>query len=134
MTVYLAAPWELQADVKRFAEALQRVGIGMTSRWLDRVDDELTDEWANHCLTDIRRADAFVIWNPQEWWCTGTGGRHVELGVAITLRKPIIVIGARTNIFHHLRHVALVPMSDPATMAGTILFSLTDDTFMTETR
>jgi len=135
MTVYLAAPWELQADVKRFAEALAGVGVGVTSRWiaLDPALNTFTDEWANHCLTDIRRAVAFVIWNPEEWARVGTGGRHVELGVAITLRKPIFVIGARTNIFHHMRHVALVPMADAPVMAHAIRAALTDDTFMAET-
>lgn len=121
MNVYLAAPWELQADVRALHEALLEAGFGSIARWLDADSNTYTEEWANNCLEDIRRCDVLLIWNPAIWARVGTGGRHVEVGFALALEKPVIILGARTNIFHHLPGVVLVDITDPATMVDRIV-------------
>lgn len=103
--VYIAAPWELQADAKRLADLLAHAGVQTTASWLYAESEVLTDGWARRCLRDITTCDLLLAWNPDEWARTGTGGRHVEAGYALALAKPVIVVGARTNIFHHLRQV-----------------------------
>lgn len=123
MKVYLAAPWELQADVKRLHEALVDAGFDSIARWLEADSNTYTEAWAWACLEDVRRCDVFMLWNPRQWERTGTGGRHVETGVAIALDKPVIILGARTNIFHVLPGVMLVEISDAATMVARIIAS-----------
>lgn len=121
MRVYLASPWELQADVKQLHDALVDAGIDSIARWLDADDNTYTEAWAMRCLEDVRRCDVFMLWNPEAWGRIGTGGRHVELGYALALDKPVIVLGARTNIFHHLSYVLLVAIEEPATMVERII-------------
>jgi hypothetical protein len=108
--VYIAAPWELQQDAKAFGAALEQAGVTVTASWLGAESEQLTDEWAWNCLRDIVTCDVLLAWNPEEWARIGTGGRHVEFGYALALFKTVIVVGARTNIFHHLQqidHVAI---------------------------
>jgi hypothetical protein len=112
MKVYIAAPWEEQPRGKLLAFALERAGLVVTSRWLEASRETLTDEWATNCLHDVAGADVLVAYNPETWARTGTGGRHVELGFALALGKLVLVVGARTNIFHHLAGVECLPISD----------------------
>lgn len=37
-----------------------------------------------------------------------TGGRHVELGMAIAWKIPILIIGERSNVFHVLPQVRVI--------------------------
>lgn len=109
MRIYLAAPYQMREAAKAFALVLAGVGVGCTSRWVfDDGAAAINDDWARKDLTDVRRADALVALNPAEWAQTGTGGRHVEFGYAVALQKPILVVGVRTNIFHHLSDVMVV--------------------------
>lgn len=112
MNVYLAAPWELQGDVRALRDALVDAGIHSVARWLDADSNTYTEEWASNCFWDIQRCDVLMLWNPESWGRIGTGGRHVEVGLALALEKPVILLGARTNIFHHLAGVVLVPIDD----------------------
>lgn len=108
--VYIAAPWELQDQAKRLAAILREAGVQTTASWLHAQSECLTDEWARNCLRDIRQCDVLVAWNPEDWARGGTGGRHFEAGFASALAKPLVVVGARTHIFHFLRtvdHVAI---------------------------
>jgi nucleoside 2-deoxyribosyltransferase len=106
--VYLAAPYPCLDDALIVAMAFKSRGIGITSRWLYE-SAELNGLWARNDLADVARADVVVILNPPEWRELGTGGRHVELGFAIALWKPIVLIGAASNIFHRLPEVHIVP-------------------------
>lgn len=109
LRVYLAAPFELQAPAAVLRGDLdKRHGIGCTSRWLDAKDRQETNGWARRCLSDVEAADVLVALNPESWGRAGTGGRHVELGYALALRKPVLVVGARTNLFHFLLDVTVV--------------------------
>lgn len=97
--VYIAAPFELQKVARAARTALGTAGIAVSSRWLDVGADD-SDAVARLCLEDVAAADALVAINPREWARLGTGGRHVELGYALALGKRIVIVGARTNVFH----------------------------------
>ena len=105
---YIAAPWELQAEAKQLGEFLTHAGVTTAADWLNASTNTYTEVWAERCLRDVRHADLVIAFNPEEFERAGTGGRHVEVGYAIALAKPIIVVGARTNIFHSLRRIELV--------------------------
>lgn len=108
LRVYLAAPFELQEMAARIAAFLATEhGIGCTSRWLTAGGVD-SDEWARYCLADVGRCDVFVVINPEAFRKTGTGGRHVEFGYALALRKPVVIVGEQTNLFHTLAEIETV--------------------------
>jgi len=124
MKVYIAAPGELQQRALDLAYKLRGQGFLITSRWLtvDLSTQQGLDQYAREDLADIDEADAFVALNPAEWARIGTGGRHFECGYAYHAGKWIVVVGARTNIFHYLSDVAFLE-SDDALVATLNSFS-----------
>lgn len=108
VSVYIAAPYPEKAWALRVANGLAAQGITITSRWLSQVDPPDTDEFARQDLADILRCDVLVALNPDGWAEVGTGGRHVELGYALACGIPALLVGERTNVFHHLSHIKAV--------------------------
>lgn len=109
MKVYIAAPYPMREEAIALMLQLETAGHEVTSTWL-KSPDEMKDEYARLDLADVARADALVAFNPAGWEEKGTGGRHVEFGYALALNIPVFLIGAKSNIFHHLSHV------EPATV------------------
>lgn len=109
-SVYLAARWGRQSELREARKLLADAGIGVTSSWLDVVsrnngageDDEERMRAALLDVRDVTRADAFVAFSEPPENTHGRGGRHVEFGLARGLGKPIIVVGPRENVFHWL--------------------------------
>lgn len=104
--VYIAAPWQLQSRGVAMKARLEGLGYRVTSRWLT-AEEVNSHESARQDLDDIEAADCLLALNPAEWSEKGTGGRHVEFGYALALRKPILVVGVRSNVFHYLSEVAI---------------------------
>jgi len=122
--VYLAARYARLTELAAYRERLERVGINVTSDWLDgyrRVEDESISGWraaevAISDLADIRRADVFVGFTEPEHMriepvCASVarGGRHVEFGLAYALGKRIIIVGEAEAVFYHLPGIVIVP-------------------------
>jgi nucleoside 2-deoxyribosyltransferase len=114
--VYIAAPFELQSDAQYLARLLSMrpQPIGCTARWLTAggTNDQA---WADRCVADVVRCDVLVALNPADWKRSGTGGRHVEYGIAVALRKPLVIVGQRSNLFHHVAGVELVEVGPECT-------------------
>lgn len=108
MKVYIAAPYPMRATAIELMTKLEALGVTVTSSWL-RAEDEMNDKYARLDLADVRRADALVAMNPAAWHNTGTGGRHVELGYALALKRPVVLLGDPSNIFHHLDDIRRLP-------------------------
>lgn len=105
LKVYIAAPFPLKSEAVVVKALLEGAGYEVTSTWL-RVDDMPdTDAAARLDLADVQRADVLVAMNPAGWETRGTGGRHAELGAALILDKPVVLLGERTNVFHHHSNV-----------------------------
>lgn len=104
MKVYIAAPYPCRDFAVRVMKMLEVQGIEVTSRWL-KYPDEMNDDFARQNLTDVACADVLVALNVEGWEEKGTGGRHVELGYALACGKKIILVGQRSNIFHHLSSI-----------------------------
>lgn len=107
MKIYVASPYELIDKARGVSQYLESQGIEVTSRWLagENGDKSL---WAQNDLDDVARADLLLALNPEEYRNKGTGGRHVELGYALALGKQIVLVGVRTNVFHHLACVRVI--------------------------
>ena len=110
--VYVAAPGELQEQARAIAKKLEALGFKVTSRWLymdlqgDQADGARVD------LQDINKADILLLINPAEFMRSGTGGRHVEFGYAAALGKQLVVLGVRSNVFHHLSNVRVIERAE----------------------
>ncbi len=106
--VYLAAALERRGELRTYARLLARRGVRVVARWLDydNVDADLDADGraraAWECVADLQVADLVLVFTPAEGAAVGyqTGGRHVELGIAIGLEKPIVIIGPAENVFH----------------------------------
>lgn len=119
---YIAAPWPIRERAIAVRRLLALRGIQCTAGWLTDARLSLDDATATMDLSDVARADVLVAINPVAWADQGTGGRHVELGFALGLQKPIVLLGVRSNIFHHLNLVRVVDDSEYglATLADTV--------------
>ena len=107
MKVYIAAPYPCLIDARYAMLDLQAAGFEVTSRWITVSGNE-GNEWAHKDLQDVARSDVLLALNPPRWKNIGTGGRHVEFGWALALGIPTIIVGKRSNIFHHLDTVHVV--------------------------
>ena len=107
MKVYIACPYPLRAYAISTMASLEARGHVVTSRWL-KAPDELSDQCAREDLADVAAADVLLALNPACWEERGTGGRHVELGYALALGKRVVLVGKRSNIFHHHSDVRVI--------------------------
>lgn len=119
-TVYISAPFELFDHARRLRAQLQGLGIRVQARWMDEEVPEYNPhdvgatatrnaQWANNDLEDISLVDAVVLINPGAWKHKGSGGRHTEIGYALNCAIPIFILGERTNVFHYLPGIDLLP-------------------------
>ena len=124
ITVYFAAGYDRAWEMRQFRDNLQPFGWEVTSRWIDNKPDDKpigTRDLAvpaEDAMGDVllassetyRRARTANLENIEDLTRAGTlllftrtpsttGGRHTELGMALALRKRIIVIGPRENVF-----------------------------------
>jgi nucleoside 2-deoxyribosyltransferase len=107
--IYVAAPLQLRHLAQMVMGQLEREGYVVTSDWLrgDPLSDEQAATAIDH-LSNIDRADALVLLNPEAWRDAGTGGRHFEAGYAFKAGKDVFVVGARTQTFHYRPAVKIV--------------------------
>ena len=106
--VYFSARYSRRRELADYRTALAASDVEVTSRWI--TDDppvpvrELTEQhWqqlAEKDLADIARADAVVAFTEAPGG--GNGGRHVELGVGVGLKKAIVIVGEPEHLFHRL--------------------------------
>jgi hypothetical protein len=119
MKVFIAS--HSQENARALKHKLENAGYEVVSRWVtndhkfssgigaysdaEREDLAVVDE------TDVRAADALVLIAEAEG-VTVPGGKHVETGIAIGLRKPVIVVGRKENIFHWHPSISVVRTQD----------------------
>ena len=123
MKIYLAARYSRRAELNEYAEDLRNVGHIVTSRWLSHdnfraleTKDIETEQVSTPIeaqdiayadYEDIRDADCLIAFSEAPRAEGGTrGGRHVEFGIAYAMRKAVIVVGPRENVFHTLAGVS----------------------------
>lgn len=95
-------------------------GHEVTSRWLDQpgyvgmpAEDAERISAAQENLEDVPKADALVLRSEPDGSFV-PGGKHVETGAALALRKPVIVPGRPENVFHW--HPLVVVVNDEAAL------------------
>lgn len=112
MRVYIAAPWGCKRDAADAAHQFEAAGHTITKPWwehrdVNEVDPDTWAELAHQAIEDwrgVEEADVFVVLALQV-----SEGKSVETGLALAYGVPIILVGTRTNLFHYLPGVVVVP-------------------------
>jgi hypothetical protein len=134
MKIYLASRYSRRAELCIWRHQLEDIGHTVTSRWLNgshqisdaglpigdhgeklvEGDGGSESEEANRLrahfviedCADVAAADIVISFTEPPRSALGNrGGRHVEFGMAVALRKRLIVVGYRENLFHWLPEV-----------------------------
>lgn len=118
--IYIAGKYTSQARLREHREALREMGYDCESSWLDEkatdanAGADLMISNAVRDIEEVKAADVLIIDTLDE---SATGGREVELGIALVTAQPsaptipygpptttINLVGPKRNIFHHLAH------------------------------
>ena len=118
---YVATGYRVREEartVDRWIEG-QNPGWSSAASWLHWSEEPPAAEAARRDVRDCRGADLLV-------WLSGTGmspGRHVELGIALGGRIPVVVVdGAWRRDARVLRGVEPPEEGDPAPIAERTIF------------
>lgn len=126
MKYYIAARFDRCDEMNQYAQQLRNLGHEVDCRWLQglhqlhpgavelettgfKTRDEgvslLAAPFALDDVEDLAKSDAIIFFSEPPESYSKRGGRHVEFGMAIALKKILIVIGIRENVFHCLPEV-----------------------------
>ena len=107
--VYLAARYSRRLELQAKIPEIEFAGHTVVSRWVSGSNDGRSESFsAVQDENDIRSADVLILFTEQVGsGDRGSGGRHVEFGIAHALGKQTIVIGHRENVFHSLPGVVI---------------------------
>lgn len=111
--VYVAAPWTHKDTAAEVAALFEQAGFAITRDWW-KYDNETDPDLAlAQCAYDdvvgVVEADIVIVLNLEK-----SEGKSVETGIALACMKSIIVVGERSNIFHHLEAITMVPTVEEA--------------------
>lgn len=105
---YIAGKYTAKDRIARERAHMQRLGFTVLSSWLDevyesdddtRVTDDIRRDNAQRDYIEVMEATAFIIDTFDE---SNTGGREVELGLALGAYKTCYRVGPYRNVFHTL--------------------------------
>jgi len=108
MKVYIAGKYESRARLREESHAIQVKGHRMLSTWMNETATreeglEIPDYAllaAKRDVEEVTDADLFIV---DTFDVSTTGGRHVEMGLALASGVPVWVVGPLGgNIFHTL--------------------------------
>src|SRR6266567_4784608 len=114
MKIYLAARYSRLPEMQTYRDQLEGAGHKVTSRWVNG-DHQVKDttmspaeacRFAQEDWEDLLVADMVISFTEPSRSGHSRGGRHVEHGIALALRKRVVVVGHRENVFHCLPEVA----------------------------
>lgn len=100
MNIYLAAPWANRDDAREAARHITEAGYDIMEAWWNHSESHDHDELVNQAYSDVAgivRADTLIVLQ-----LATSEGKAVETGIAIAQGIPVIVVGKRANLFHHL--------------------------------
>jgi hypothetical protein len=96
MKIYLSACYRRQLEMQKVGQELETFGHEITSRWIleepfpgeeHRQPVSTRAKRAQRNLVDLARSDCLIAFTERPPSGPGRGGRHVELGIALTKRS-----------------------------------------------
>jgi hypothetical protein len=127
MQFYLASRYKRREELCKYREELLELGHTVEARWLDgshqisdkgtpigdggeamveatgghgKEGEKLMEKFARDDIEDVCFADAVINFTEPPRSEANRGGRHVEYGIALALKKRLIIVGYRENLFH----------------------------------
>lgn len=108
---YIASRLSRKDEMQEIADRLRIVDIENISSWVtgahdyvgvpdDRIPVADQANFAQEDLREIRQADMFLVFTDKPGRGGSRGGKHVEMGFALAIGKPIVIIGPLENIFY----------------------------------
>lgn len=111
--IYIASKFHSRYRLRPIKAELQSLGFEVLSKWMDvdrNVDKSADIDSLGNNIEDsvkeaksdsgeIKNCDYFILDTQDE---TNTGGREVELGMALALNKRCFRIGPARNVFHFM--------------------------------
>jgi hypothetical protein len=118
LKVYIASRYEDRDEAIELKKWLEQHGFTVVAQWLTPKDDNqpmskikedraLCGELGDRAVQDIFECDVLVAMSPRKAHGNGTGGRHVELGIAIGFQRGTVVLGEPENVFHFRKQTVL---------------------------
>lgn len=102
MKFYIAGRNSKRNEIKRMQNALINEGHQITVDWTDdkfirpySEHKELSEKYAKLSVDGVKQCDVFLIISDEAGM-----GMYVELGVAIALKKKVIVLGDKNSMFY----------------------------------
>lgn len=102
--IYIAGKYTARLRLQRYKRQLIKLGYNIVSSWLDQhegdyetITNEALRTLAIRDAREVGEAEVLIIDTLDE---TNTGGREVELGMAIAQNKCIFLVGPVRNLFH----------------------------------
>lgn len=135
--VFLSSRFSRKGELLHLRTLLQLNGFEVCSRWLDTewnqterenevyssaAPPDRLEEYSQIDRDDVVNCDVFIGFTESPRSQT-RGGRHVEFGIAVALKKKLIMVGPRENIFHSLPEVIMLP----ETVNNSIILSTLKD-------
>lgn len=109
MTLYLAGKFRWRMVIRQIATKLTTHGHIINSRWLTGHDGPMSPEvqalYAAEDFEDIKSVDAVVVFQLPCDEPEPSIGRHIELGYALGIGKPVILVGLPEVVFHYAEGV-----------------------------
>jgi hypothetical protein len=112
MRIYLASRFSRLKEMRSYAARLQDLGHDIRSRWIWRSEPNVEDldgpdaaRVAAEDVSDVLSSQCVILFTDPPRSPT-RAGKEVEFGCAIgTGRHRLIVVGARSNVFHAFEKV-----------------------------
>lgn len=123
--VYIASHFAARDEVVKLRMSFHDRGLVVTSSWIDEQFDanELPDEeqgrTAARRLAEIEWAHVLIAYHPtfsRMEYCASA-----ELGYAVAMFKPIVVVGYRPSIYHRLPQVLHLASVDVDVLTDAII-------------
>jgi hypothetical protein len=105
---YLASRFRHRYILQGYRQALSRINIHTTSRWLDLKDEDESQlaACAKTDAADIEISDLLISFpEPARSLPPTRGGHFWEEGFAYGTNKRVMVVGNRVHVFHYLPDV-----------------------------
>lgn len=99
LRIYLSARWGRRDEMRTHRETLIGMGHEVRSRWLDVEDSTDPQNAAMVDVEDVLDCTAFIGFTETPDVGYTTGGRHVELGIAIARVHHVAIVGPAENVF-----------------------------------
>ena len=103
--VYIAGKYTAKARLRERKKDVEAIGFAVSSSWMaqDLVDATSSNatkrKEAVRDAHEVLQAEFFILDTLDD---SNTGGREVELGLALSRRAHIHLIGPQRNVFHYL--------------------------------